>query len=736
VLRHIIGRSLKIVAAAALVFALTPLPAHALDDTARPTARATRIDVADAPTIDGDISDAVWARAQVITEEFRQVEPVAGEVPTERTEVRILYDANNLYFAINMLDSEPEQIVARIMTRDGNLATGDNFRLYLDPNLTRRNAYVFEIGPTGGRMEGLLQNNQDLLTEWDALWTARARRTATGWTGEIAIPFASLSYTMGGEGWGLDFLRLVRRKAERIRWTSQSPTIPFNDISRAGTLTGIGGVDQGVGLDVQLYGRLRYKHDWRPEPGHGSLSGTGSANAYYKVTPALTGTATINPDFSDSPLDERQVNTTRFSLFFPETRDFFLQDAGAFEFGGRDFVNGQFAQNAPNARPFFSRNIGLVNGRPVTILGGGKLSGQVGDLGIGALSVVTNETSVLDRQLLSAARITKPVLGQSKVGFIVTNGDPTGRSDNTLVGTDFQYRNSNVFGGNTLQADMFYERSVSDVFEDDDAFGAVLYYPNEPIGGELRFKEIGEDFHPALGFANRPGIRDYGGALTHMTRFRGRYLRDLQFGTAHTVVTGLDNEVQSRFSRAWTRINTRNIDTAAFDLYNYYENVPAPFSLPGGVIVPAGRYEWTNVRPFLDTTQGRDYVLTTSVECCSFYNGDYLKADVTFIWRPTPQLEFTPRWTGTWIDLPTGSVDIHVLSMNTVFNFTPDMQFLMQMQYDNISDSFGFSARYRWEYSPGNDLFIAFGQSALIPGTDLQLQTSQISVRLGRTFRF
>jgi hypothetical protein len=704
-------------------------------DPARAMARATRIETADAPLVDGDISDAVWARAQVITDEFRQVEPNAGDPPTERTEVRILYDADNLYIGFHGFDPEPDLIVSRIMTRDGNLGTGDNFRIYLDPSLTRRNGYVFEINPAGARMDALLQNNQDLLVEWDTLWDARARRTATGWTAEIAIPFRSLSYARGGTEWGLDFLRQIRRRAERIRWTSQATTIMFNDISQAGTLSGIGDANEGAGLDIQLYGRLRYKHDWEPDPGHGSLSGSGSANAYYKITPSLTGTATVNPDFSDSPLDERQVNTTRFSLFFPETRDFFLQDAAAFEFGGRDFINGQFGQNAPNARPFFSRNIGLVNGRPVTILGGAKLSGQYDDIGIGALSVVTNETSLIDRQVLSAARITKPVLAQSKLGLIVTNGDPTGQSENTVTGVDFQYRNSD-FLGYTLQSDMYYERSFSDLHEDDDSFGGVLYFPNEPVGGELRFKEVGEDFHPALGFANRTGIRDYGAALTHMTRFRGRYLRDMQFGTAHVMVTDLDNEVESRFSRLWIRTNTRNVDTTAFDILNYFEKVPAPFALPGGVIVPPGRYDWTNIRPFIDTTQGRPIVFVMTVECCSFYNGDYFKSDVQLIWRPNVQLELSPRWVGTWIDLPTGKVDIHVLSLNTAYNFTPDMQLLLQVQFDNISRNLGVSARYRWEYSPGNDVFIGFGQSALIPGTDFVAQSTQFSVRLGRTFRF
>src|SRR5262249_32927175 len=201
-----------------------------------------------------------------------------------------------------------------------------------------------------------------------------------------------------------------------------------------------------------------------------------SGNAYYKVTPGLTGTLTVNPDFSDSPLDIRQVNTTRFVLFQPETRDFFLQDAPTFEFGGRGFIRSDMI-GRDNARPFFSRNIGLANGRPVSITAGGKLSGQYGDIGIGALSVLTDGTGTTrDRQVLSAARITAPVFGESKVGIVFTNGDPSGLSKNTVGGADFQYLNTNITPGKVFGADVYYERSFSDTRGDDDAFGVTLNY--------------------------------------------------------------------------------------------------------------------------------------------------------------------------------------------------------------------------------------------------------------------
>jgi hypothetical protein len=440
----------------------------------RPTISAARIEPSQAPSIDADLSDPAWANATVI-QDFKQKEPVQGAAPTERTVVRIMYDENNLYVGVYAYDSQPDQIIARAMARDGELFTGDNIGITLDPGLTRRNAYSFDVGPSGGRADSLLLNNANDLDEWDPIWSARARIVADGWVAEMAIPFRSLSYQDDQGVWGFEFSRNIRRKNEEVRWSSTNPALEFYDVSEAGTLTGITNVDQGIGLDVQVYGSLRTKRDWHIEGEDTGISFTAGGNAFYKITPALTGTLTLNPDFSDAPLDVRQVNTSRFSLFFPETRDFFLQDAGAFEFGGLNFARDGNDRDINNGRPFFSRNIGLVDGVPVSIIGGGKVSGEYGGFGIGGLSVYTDRTETAPGQLLSAFRITRPMLEQSRLGFVFTNGDPTGETRNTLAGTDFQYRDT--FGDKTVLADVFYQRSFSDVHGDDDSFGGAIAFP-------------------------------------------------------------------------------------------------------------------------------------------------------------------------------------------------------------------------------------------------------------------
>jgi hypothetical protein len=713
-----------------------PAPQPSLDSM-NYSVKAVRIDPTEAPKIDGDLSDPVWAKAAVL-DDFRQVEPDTGQPASERTVLKILYDESNLYFGVYLYDDEPDKIQVRSMTRDGPVFAEDQFRIIIDPNMTRRNGYSFEVGPAGGREDALIQNNTNDLGRWNTIWLVRSHVVADGWVAEVSIPFRDFSYDPSRGDWGFDFVRTIRRKAERDRWTSHNATIPTVDISQEGALTGITGTNVGIGLDIKLYGKLAFRHNWAQPNPNSSLSGTGGANFYYKLTQALTGTVTVNPDFSDAPLDERLVNTSRFSLFIPESRDFFLQDAPSFEFGGYAFYSDSpYAYNAPNSQPFFSRNIGLINGTPVTILGGGKLSGDYDGTGIGALSVHTNRTPTTAAQNLSVVRITEPVLAESKVGIIVTNGDPTGLTRNTLAGGDFQYRNSHFMGSNDiLQSDLYYERSSSSKLGDDDAFGAAINYPNEPWGGQLILRQVGRNFAPALGFVNRPDIRDYEGTLFEKTRYRDPFLRWLQFGAAGVFITGLDNQLQSSQIRAWGEVESQQADAYDFNVYHYYENVPATFSLPKGVPVPAGQYNWTNVVPQINTTRGRWYSVNWIVECCSFYNGNYLKSDLTVIFRPNEFFEITPHYVATFIDLPTGYVAIHILSASGGINFTPDMQILLQAQFDNISRSLSFSARYRWEYEPGNEIFVSIGQNALIPGTTFEPQTSQVSIRLGHTLRF
>jgi cellulose/xylan binding protein with CBM9 domain len=701
----------------------------------RPSIKAVRIDTAEAPVIDADLSDPAWAKAAVI-DEFRQRQPNPYEPATERTVVRILYDANNLYFAFYAYDSTPDQIVARNMQRDGQGFTSDSVMIYLDPGQTRRNAYNFEITASGGRTDQLELNNTEELRQWDTIFDARARIVDDGWMAEFAIPFKSLSYEATQTTWGFEVARRIYHKNERVHWSGFNPALDFTDVSQTGDLVGIENVSQGIGLDVQVYGAPRIKHDWQLGTSAGSDFAAGG-NAFYKLTPALTNTFTVNPDFSDAPLDIRQVNTTRFSLFTPETRDFFLQDVAAFEFGGRSFGRNSQDRVSNNGRPFFSRNIGLVEGRPVSLVGGDKLSGQFAGFDVGAFSVLTDKTPAgEDGQLLSVARVTHPIFAESKFGFVFTNGDPTGLTDNTVAGADFQYRNSHVFGDKVLQADLLFMKSFSSTAGNDHSAALSLNFPNEPWAGDFIFKEVGTDFTPALGFVNRTAMRQYVGTVTHLTRYRNSYLNTLEFGTNVEFTTNLANVMESRANDILVRARSRTGDQITLRFINSFENVPMLFFLPRNVPVPAGEYDWTNVSVGVRTFNGRLLTVQADLTCCSFYDGSALVTRETLIFRPSVHFEINTGHEANLIDLPTGRVDIHLATTDAVVNFTPVMQIALQAQYDNISENLGFSGRYRWEYRPGNELFVGVGQTALISTRGFSAQMTQATVRFGHTFRF
>jgi len=691
----------------------------------QPIAAATHIAAREAPAIDGDVSDPIWTKAKAI-DAFYQLEPHEGAPADERTSVRVLYDENNLYFAI--VADDPAPVTARVKQRDGNIDGGDIFRIYLDPDMSRRNGYIFEVNPLGARREGLLQNNSDVIYQWNTLWGAKSRITKDGWTAEVVIPFRSLSYGKRHD-WGFELFRLVRQKNERIRWAAVNNNLPSPDISHAGTLTGIEGIDGGLGIDVQAFALARYHKNWDAPGADTGFSLRPSANLFYKVTPSLTAALTTNTDFSDAPLDTRRVNIGRFSLFYPERRDFFLQDASAFEFGGA----GLSTNNDPNAAPFFSRRIGIVNDTPVNILGGAKLSGDYEGYGIGALSVVTAGGAGVGEQVLSVARVTAPVLEESKLGFIVTNGDPTGASQNTVAGTDFQYRKT--FGDKIFKADAYFEHSSSSVSGEGDSFGGQLDLPNEPWAAYFRFKQVAENFDPALGFVSRPGIREYQTRVAYRGRLSGSFLRWWETGLWADAVTGLDNTVQSNVPlNPWLSFFFESGDSMWMEMWEDHEWVPQ-FDLPHAITVPAGRYVFDTYHWHGDSAPSRLISTNLDVQYGKYYGGTLFQTDVTVNVNPNETLSFGARHVMQQIHMPKGNVSIHIESLDSSVNLTPDMYVRAQAQYDNISKAFALSVRYRWEYQPGSELLVVAGDDATLSGHYYQSHASQLSVRLGRTFR-
>ena len=707
-----------------------------------PETQITRIAVDEAPTIDGDIADPVWSRATRI-DNFYQTEPTQGAKPSETTVVYMAYDENNLYFAFFCGDSQPDQVLATVMQRDRELWQDDNIRIYLDPYNSARDAMTFLVNSLGTQMDILIENNSNFYTEWDTIWDVEARRTDEGWTAEMAIPFRSISYDPGVDKWGFEIMRQIRHKNETVRWSQIDQFLPPYNVSEIGLISGIRDTRQGLGLDVQAFAKVNYERDWMRRPRDDSFAPEASGNIFYKVTPSLTGTLTLNTDFSDSPLDERQVNTGRFSLFFPETRDFFLQDRSIFEFGGR-------AMTPPNAAinglPFFTRKIGIVNDEIVDLIVGGKLSGRVGNLNVGALSVRMDETDNINAETLSVARMSADILDESRIGAILTHGNPDSSGENTLAGVDFKYKNSNLFNRGRFLADFFYQRSFSNndhgpaPSRDDDMFGFFLGYPNDLLRWFISGKEIGNRFEPALGFVNRRNIRDYNGDYVRRKRFAGSWVRWWEGGVIGNAVTDLDNDMETHKFTLMTALQNQIGDEFAVKVSNLREVIKQPFLIAGELPVAPGDYHFNQFNIVLNSTDSRKFIADLEVTCCRIYDGDYLGLNTSLEFRLSRYFRLTAKHNLERFELPAGNLTVHIGALDTSINFTPDMQIDTQMQYDNISERFSFSARYRWFPQPETEIYIAVGQTADMNSSSFprhfDADQTEVTVRLGHTFRF
>lgn len=728
-------------ASAAAQSASAPVPDFS---TYAPTAEATRIAPDETPTIDGDLSDPAWSRAFEITE-FYQVDPREGAPPSHPTRALLMYDETTLYVGVHAYD-DPALVTATIQERDGDVQKDDVVRIAVDSFNSRRNGYLFETNPFGSRSDKLLQNNNTQIAEWDAIWNVATRIVDDGWIAEFAIPFRSISYDAAAPVWGLQIQREIRRLEEEIRWASISRTLDVYDLSREGTLAAPEDIRSGIGLDVQMFGAIRTSRDWA-HPRDDDVAFEPSGNVFYKITPSLTGTLTFNTDFSDTPLDERQINTGRFALFYPETRDFFLQDAAVFEFGGEVLAGGdnpQMIAENRNGAPIFTRRIGIVDGEVADITAGGKLSGTLGGADVGLLSVATDETASFEGQQLTVGRVALPVLAESKVGAVFTNGDPTGLTENTVGGVDFQYRDSAAFNGRVFQADFYYMRSsTEDAAEtrEDDSFGFNIAYPNDRIGWAVNYREIGEDFNTALGFTNRTGIRRFEGRWRYRWRPTDTFLRRIDANLRTEQVFGLDGLHERRRAILLGSFQTNADDVVNLFVNNTREIVREDFFLPRGVIATAGTYEYTRLGIRSNTSAGRPLSFRFDADCCGFEGGEQKAVQVSTEWRPSRFAVLAASHSWRRLEVRSGdAVSINISSLDATANLTPDMQIATQLQYDNISEGLNLFARYRWEPRPGTEVLFTVGESADLGQEDFpqgyRSVNTSATLRVGHTFRF
>ncbi len=682
--------------------------------------------------VDGVLDDPEWSRADPIGP-LVQRDPVEGAPASEATEVRIVFDRDNLYFGITCRDRTPSGIVATQLGRDADLDVDDWVMVVLDPFYDQRNGFFFSVNPAGARADGQISNNApEPSLDWDGIWNARARVTPEGWVAEIAIPFKTLRFKPGQAVWGLNVERQVKRRQEHDRWASPRNDVWVTNLAAAGRLSGLEGAQQGRGLDIRPF----------VSGGEESSEGTGKVglDVFKSLTPNLTAALTINTDFAETEVDARQINLTRFPLFFPEKRTFFLEGAGVYDVAGLAGAVGQGPP--PDLLPFHSRTIGLDGGQEVPILAGGKLSGRQSGFNIGALDVETRHTTLngeeLAAQNLLAVRVSRNLFEQSWIGAIATRGDPSGAGDNTLVGVDARFATSRFQGGQNLSLDLFALRT------DDSASGRVAWasgvrveYPNDLWRASAGFKQIGEGFRPAMGFAPRTGIRKMDGEVAFQPR-PGRFgIRQISVGARPALITDLGGRPESwEVFTSLPEVQLDSGDRIGLNWLPAYERLQEAFEIQPGVVIPPGSYQWSRFQVEVESATKRPWVLAVGLWWGGFYGGSLRQVESQLTLKPSSHVSLALGMERNDGSLPQGAFVAQLFSGRLDVSGSPNLTWSNLVQYDTDSRVLGFQSRVRWILKPGSDLFLVVsrGWYRRFDG-DYLLSFDKGSAKLQYTFR-
>jgi len=679
--------------------------------------RAVRVERG--PKVDGQLSDAVWQSALPFTD-FRMVEPRPNSDPTEKTELRVLYDEGSLYIGVLCLDSEPHRIAANTMAHDSSASSGggwmgmfhshggpntssdDLIRVLIDPFQDKRTAYLFYINPLGARSEGLAYGGDPSLN-WDGIWEAKSRVLENGWSAELRIPFKTISFRPGLTVWGINLERIIPRKLETIRLAGTNRDSKFNNPMEAASLTGIEGVRQGKGLTFKPYGLASSTGGVAEKSGR-NTSLDGGFDIYKNFTPNLVGVASYNMDFAETEVDERRINLTRFPLFFPEKRMFFLEGSETFSFS-----------SSISFMPFFSRRIGLYEGEQVPVRFGAKLYGKIGRTNISALDVQTGDFPGLLGRNLFAARMTQNILAESKVGWIITNGSPTGEP-NTLAGVDFNYSTSRFAGNKNLMLAAWGAYNWNDKPGRHHGFGLRANYPNDLWNVESTYAYYGEALNPALGYMMRQSFQTFFVRLAYQPRpERGlldKFVRQFFFQTSFDFYWDLDGRLETRrIQFTPLSFQTESGERFQFEVSPNRDILPFDFEVARGVVLPAGPYDFTNCQLSFNTASHRAAVLDASTSFGQFYSGHLNQTGLGLAVKVDGYANLSVRVDLVRGRLPEGHINENVYELKADFFVSPDLGFMNYIQYDDISRKLGWNARLRWQVRPGNDIYLVYNKT-------------------------
>jgi hypothetical protein len=719
------------------------------DESGRASLRAVR---ASQPfRIDGALDEAFYRDTPSISD-FRQLEPRYGEPATQRTEVWVAYNDTHVHVAFRCWDTDMENLIATEMRRDSSVMWQGNdiVSFIFDPFFDRRNSIAFTANPLGGRSDGQVVNDRQYSSDWNPVYELKTGRFDGGWTLEVAIPFKSIRYKGGDtQVWGFNALRVKRAKNELSTLSPVPPAqgqVAMQRASNAATLYGLEPPRGGRSIDLKPYVTSNVTTDRLGRPLDATSRGAAvGLDAKYAVTQNLTADFTLNTDFAQVEADEQQVNLTRFSLFFPEKREFFLENQGTFSFGGVALGN---INSTASAAPvlFYSRRIGLNGSRVVPLDVGGRLTGRLDRFSVGAINI---QTSALDdpdgaagplgevrSTNFTVMRVKRDLFRKSSVGLILTNRTvgPSGNGSNQAYGVD------GTFGFfENLNINTYWARTDTDALRGENAsYRAQLDYAGDRYGVQVERISIDDHFNPELGFVRRDDmVRDFAQFRFSPRPKRAGAIRKFRYQGSLEYIENTKGRLESREQSGEAAIEFQNGDQVSGAYSHQFELLPAP-SLIGGVVMSPGGYSFDSVRVGYNMGQQRRVSANITADVGTFYSGRKTTLSIARGRMPiTTQLSVEPTYSYNRVHVDEGRATTHLAGARVTYTMTPLMFVSALVQYNSGVNAVSTNARLRWEYQPGSELFVVYNEerntlTRSFPG----LNNRAFIVKVNRLFRF
>ena len=716
----------------------SPPSVIARDAEGHATVRAVHLDTP--IVVNGRLDDEVYQSVPSIGD-FIQSLPHEGAPASERTEAWVMFDDTNIYVAARCWDSAPpSEWVANEMRRDTNqLRQNDTFGVMFDTFYDHRNGYAFYTNPLGALADFVYTDESNLNTDWNPVWEVRTGRFEGGWTVEMAIPFKSLRYRSGdNETWGLQLRRAIRRKNEFAYLTAVPISVGMGGISRsssAGTLVGLKLPPASKNVEIKPYGISRLTTDnVRVPAAVNDLDATAGFDVKYGITSNLTADFTYNTDFAQVEVDEQQINLTRFNLFFPEKREFFLEGRGIMDFARASTGIGR---DVPAL--YYSRRIGLNGSRIIPIEVGGRVTGKVGDFGIGLMQIRTDSESVSATPAtdFSVLRVKRDILRRSSIGAIFTDrsNSVTGNGSNQAYGVDALFA---VF--ENVTASGFYAGTRTSGLDGDDTSARASFdYTGDRYGMSVQHLRVGKNFNPEIGFVRRRDLRRSFVSARFSPRPKNiKSVRKFTWeGSLDYVLNGA-GQLETREQSARFNTEFENSDQLTFVASNQYELLVRPFPVATTVTLPVGGYGFSDAQVSYTFGQQRRASGTLSVQRGQFYDGSITTVEYTAgrisLMKP---LSFEPTVSLNQVQLPAGDFSTRLVRGRTDYAFSPRMFVSALLQYSSSENSFSGNFRFRWEYRPGSEFFAVYtSEHDTIGSLPSSLKNRAFVLKINRLVRF